>query len=63
MNKLSTFDIQVVAVVLIALLTASSAVAQNNTTFGSGALADPSSDLLDDSAFGYHALSSLYFRF
>src|SRR5215471_8154753 len=41
----------------IALITASTAVAQTNTMLGTGALASPSSPDLFDSAFGFNALN------
>jgi hypothetical protein len=42
----------------VTLVRASTAVAQTNTSFGSGALALPSSPDLFDSAFGVNALNS-----
>jgi len=52
-----SFHFSVAVVLVIALSSAGTAVAQN-TEFGSGALPSPSSNLLWDSAFGFDALNS-----
>ena len=58
MNKQSSFYFLVVSLLLIALSGAGTAAAQDNTSFGSGALANPSAINLEDSAFGAFALQS-----
>ncbi len=57
MNKQVSFNFLAVAVLLITLLSAGTAAAQN-TAYGTGALASPSSAYLADSAFGFEALHS-----
>jgi hypothetical protein len=52
------FCISLATVLAITLSSAGTAAAQNNTAFGTGALASPSSPFLGDSAFGFHALNS-----
>jgi len=57
-NKQARLNIPVTAFLLITLLSVGSAAAQTNTMYGSGALASPSSVNLEDSAFGFDALTS-----
>src|SRR5271166_5416500 len=58
MNKQTSLNFPLAAFLLVALLGASTAGAQTNTKYGTGALGNPSSSFLFDSAFGYGALSS-----
>ncbi len=58
MNKHASFNFLVAAFLLITLLGVGTAAAQDNTAYGSGALQNPLSSYLYDSAFGLGALYS-----
>ena len=57
-SSMIEFCISLATVLAITLSSAGTAAAQNNTEFGTGALASPSSPNLADSAFGFFALNS-----
>ena len=52
------FGVFVAIVLAVTLSSVGPAAAQNNTAFGTGALASPSGPNLGDSAFGFQALNS-----
>src|SRR5579864_3857222 len=56
MNKRARFNFPMAAFLLITVLGAGTAAAQNNTALGDGALANPLASNLDDSAVGLYAL-------